>query len=359
VRLVAVFGRPLIGTVIAAAAVFALVSCASGPSAGSASGAAGSWSAADPFATTSPWIRPSGSASPSPGAKPTKPAKKPTTSSRPAGPPIDPVTGRAELPRGGTSLFPRYRLVGYSGGEASRAFGRLGIGNLDKRIAEMDRAGRAYTKGGRQPLPVLELITVIVQAGPGRDGEYRSRIDNAQIARYLAAARRHKALLLLNIQPGRADFLAEVKALQRWLVEPDVGIALDPEWAIGKHQVPGHVFGRTTATELNAVAAYLSAFTVAHGLPEKAMVVHQLAPRIIHRVQDIKRHPGVEMVLSVDGIGARKAKVATWRRLVKPLPPAVHPGFKLFFEEDRAHGKLMTPAQVMALTPTPDYVLYE
>lgn len=256
-------------------------------------------------------------------------------------------------------MFPRYRLVGYSGGEASKAFGRLGIGNLDARIREIERTGRGYTAGGRQVLPVLELITVIVQANPGRDGKYRARIDNAQIARYLAAARRHKALLLLNIQPGRADFLPEVQALQRWLAEPDVGIALDPEWAVGQSQVPGRVFGRTTAKELNAVAAYLSAFTRSHGLPEKAMVVHQLATRIIYRVQDVRKHSGVEILLSVDGIGARSDKEATWRKLVKPLPSAVRPGFKLFFEEDRRHGKLMTPRQVLKLKPTPDYVLYE
>ncbi len=64
-------------------------------------------------------------------------------------------------------------------------------------------------------------------------------------------------------------------------------------------------------------------------------------------------------MLSVDGIGSAKAKVSTWTKLVKPLPPSVHPGFKLFFEEDRKHGKLMTPTQVLALTPPPDYVLYE
>jgi hypothetical protein len=150
-----------------------------------------------------------------------------------------------------------------------------------------------------------------------------------------------------------------VKSLQRWLAEPDVGIALDPEWAVGKGQTPGRVYGRTTAKELNAVAAYLAAFTRARNLPEKAMVVHQLAPRIIHRVQDVRRHPGVEIMLSVDGIGARVDKEATWRKLVKPLPSAVRPGFKLFFEEDREHGKLMTPRQVLKLKPTPDYVLYE
>ena len=88
-------------------------------------------------------------------------------------------------------------------------------------------------------------------------------------------------------------------------------------------------------------------------------VVHQLAPRIIHRIQDVRTHKGVEIMLSVDGIGARGDKEATWRKLVEPLPSAVRPGFKLFFEEDTEHGKLMTPKQVLKLKPTPDYVLYE
>ncbi len=107
------------------------------------------------------------------------------------------------------------------------------------------------------------------------------------------------------------------------------------------------------------MAAYLSDFTTSHGLPEKAMVVHQLAPRIIDKIEKVKAHDGVEIVLSVDGIGAREDKEATWRKLVKPLPAAVRPGFKLFFEEDAEHGKLMTPKQVLKLKPTPDYVLYE
>jgi hypothetical protein len=42
------------------------------------------------------------------------------------------------------------------------------------------------------------------------------------------------------------------------------------------------------------------------------------------------------------------------------MPAAMRPGFKLFFEEDvRAGSRLMTPQQVLALTPRPEYVLYE
>jgi len=311
-----------------------------------------------------------GSASASTGQVPTTGAGAATAV--PAAPTLDPAgsadpaqsTGAApepesaQLPRGGTELFPRYRLVGYSGGTA-RSFGRLGIGRLQARMDEIEELATKYDGDGREVLPVMELITTVVQASPGADGLYRSRIPDREIARYLKVARRNKALLLLNIQPGRADFLTEVQAYRRWLAEPDVGLALDPEWAVGAGERPGEVFGSTSARELNRISLWLSGFVADHDLPEKALVVHQLSSRIISRVSEIRTREGLQIVLSVDGIGSKEAKVDTWRTLVKPLPDGVHTGFKLFFEEDREHGKLMTPAQVLALRPKPEYVLYE
>lgn len=289
---------------------------------------------------------------------------------RPAGnPPIGadrPVPGAGvpvpvppELPRGGRRLFPRYRLIGYSGSPESAAFGRLGIGNVDARAAEIERLAVRYADG-RVGQPVFELIVVVAQRFPGGDGLYRVRADPTMIASYLTIARRHRALLLLNVQPGRARFIDEVRALERWLLEPDIGVALDPEWAVRSGQVPGRVFGRTSGAELDEVARYLSGLVAAADLPDKAMVVHQLAARVISDLPALREHPGVAVIKSVDGIGTPAQKVDTWRALMRGLPPDVHPGFKLFFEEDtRGTSPLMTPAQVLALVPTPEYVLYE
>jgi len=207
---------------------------------------------------------------------------------------------------------------------------------------------------------VFELITVVAQRFPGVDGLYRERVDPTVIETYLAAARRHRALLLLNIQPGRARFVDEVRGLEPWLREPDVGLALDPEWAVRAPIVPGQFFGRVTGTELDGVSAYLAGLVAAGNLPEKAMVVHQLAPSVIQGLAAVRPRPGVVVIKSVDGIGTPSAKLATWRQLVADLPNGIRPGFKLFFQEDTQGGTaLMTPAQVLALTPTPDYVLYE
>lgn len=230
---------------------------------------------------------------------------------------------------------------------------------MSKRVAEIEDLAARYTQG-RVGLPVLELIAVVVQQHPGRDGRFRVRVADDVIADHLAAARRHRGLLLLNVQPGRSSFDEEVAVLDRWLREPEVGLALDPEWAVGPRQVPGRVFGHTTGVELDRVVERVSRIVQQYDLPEKALVVHQLAPKIVTGWQQVRERPGVVVIKSVDGIGTFAQKTATWKRLTRPLPETVHPGFKLFYSEDSVNGSaLMTPSQVLGLRPTPEYVLYE
>lgn len=269
-----------------------------------------------------------------------------------------PEPRQAELPRGGRVLFPEYRLVGFAGAPGSPALGRLGVGDLEERLRELEKRAATFASR-RQPQPVLELLTTIVQGSPGRDGKWRSRLPDASIQRYLDAARRHRAILLIGIQPGRSTFLAEAKAYEKWLRLPDVGLALDPEWAMKRGQVPMRVFGHTTGPEINQVTSWVSSLVATHDLPEKPVVVHELAPNIIREESAIVPPKGVALIKSVDGIGSASMKEATWRKLTATLPKGMRTGFKLFFEEDGKFGPLMTPAQVLALTPEPEYVVFE
>jgi hypothetical protein len=282
-------------------------------------------------------------------------ATPPTSASPTTPPPPPPADG--DLPRGGRTIFPKYQLVGYVGLPGSPALGPLDK-DLATKAARLEKLSRAYA-AGRTPLPVMELITVVAKASPGKDRMYRGRLPDAKIQEYLTVARKHRMLLLLDVQPGRAKILPEVKRLERWLKEPDVGLAFDPEWAVGPNQVPGRVYGRTTGAELDSVASYLSGLVQSHKLPEKVFVFHQLSPRIVTGEQALKKHPGVVTIKSVDGIGAREDKLKTWTKLTANLSPGVHAGFKLFYTEDTRHGPLMTPPQVMALRPRPELVIYE
>jgi hypothetical protein len=107
------------------------------------------------------------------------------------------------------------------------------------------------------------------------------------------------------------------------------------------------------------VVGYLAPIVEANHLPEKALVYHQVARSVVRETAGIKRHAGVQTIRSIDGIGSRAQKTSTWNWIGRQHNPAVRPGFKLFFSEDRRRGPLMTPAQVLALTPRPDYVMYE
>lgn len=249
-------------------------------------------------------------------------------------------------------------MVGYVGYPGSPALGQLGIGDLDSEVDALVKRGASYTDG-RKLMPVLELIAVVVQGDPGPSGQYRARVPDSVIKTYLAAARRHHAMLLLNIQPGRSDFLSQVKTLDTWLAQPDVGLALDPEWAMGPGQIPGRTYGSVTADELNEVAAHVSAIVGKDNLPQKAIVYHQVAVSVVKHQSDLKQYSGVAWVNSVDGIGSRAEKTDTYNAIQKYVPSFVHPGFKLFFHEDRQHGSLMSAKQVLALDPEPEYVMYE
>ena len=104
-------------------------------------------------------------------------------------------------------------------------------------------------------LPALELITVIANADPGDDGKYRSRQKDAVIRRYLRAARQAKALLLLDIQPGRSDFFTEATRLEKWLqASPTSASRSTPSGASQDGQVPGQVIGHVQAREVNATS---------------------------------------------------------------------------------------------------------
>ncbi|OJY24828.1 MAG: hypothetical protein BGO98_18815 [Myxococcales bacterium 68-20] len=255
-------------------------------------------------------------------------------------------------------MFPTYRLAGFCGTPGAPALGRL-TGNLQTKTKQLLSYADKYT-GDRKVLPVFELITVIVMGAPGKDGKWRRRVPDSVVDQYLQVARASKGLLILNIQPGHSDFLTEVKAYEKYLRMPDVGVALDPEWAMKGKQKPGAVYGQTTGAVINDVAAYLSGIVQEGDLPEKALIFHQVNDHVLKEESVIVAHPGVALIKGVDGLGPKGPKIKTYNYLVKNMPAHVHAGFKLFFDEDTKNGgKLMSPGEVLALTPVPEYVMYE
>ncbi len=261
-----------------------------------------------------------------------------------------------QLPGGGRTIFPRTRVVAFYGAPQSERLGVLGIGPPARAAARLKRVARAYATPAKPVLPAFELISTIANAHPGDDGMYRTHQSDATIERYLLAARKVKALLLLDVQPGRGDFVSEAQRLQRWLLEPDVGLALDPEWHVGDGEVPGQSIGSVTAEQVNEVSAYVSNLVVKHDLPEKLFVIHQFTDGMIVNKERVQRPRGLAVTMNVDGFGNPANKISKYKGFTSSESAGFHNGFKLFFEEDT---DLMTHKDVLALRPAPDLVVYE
>ncbi|HLM27545.1 MAG TPA: hypothetical protein VK304_11335 [Thermoleophilaceae bacterium] len=260
-----------------------------------------------------------------------------------------------QLPRGGRTLFPERRVVAFYGAPQNEELGALGIGTPAQAGRRLERQARRYVRAGRPVLPAFELISTMVHRTPGKDGKFSTRQKPATIDRYLREARRRRALLILDIQPGRASFMDETRALRRWLEQPDVALALDPEWSMAPGEIPGQSIGSTDARTVNQVAAYLSRLVRRRDLPQKLLLVHRFTADMIEDERSIRDHRGLAMVLNVDGFGTQAEKKVKYREFTRGRRRERN-GFKLFYREDTG---LMTPRQTLRLRPSPDVVAYE
>lgn len=259
------------------------------------------------------------------------------------------------LPRGGTELLPGNLLVGYYGAPQDPSLGALGIGTPQKASAELTRQAAAY-EGNRPVVPFLELIATVANSDPGEDGNYRTQQSRSVIDDYLAQARADRALLVLDVQPGAASFREEVDRLLPYLREPDIGLALDPEWHVPPGVVPGQEIGSEQARVINAIAAQLAKIVARGNLPQKLLIVHRFTEDMVMNADRLRAHPGVALVLNVDGFGIPEEKIVKYEELQAPRKSGLFSGFKLFYIEDT---DLMSPDDVLKLKRKPDVVIYE
>lgn len=269
---------------------------------------------------------------------------------------IDAVLNGAELPGGGRSLLPENRLVALYGSHFSQALGVLGEQPPSQLAPRLNGIVDPYRPLPDRPiLPTLDLIATIATASAGADGLYRSRSTDAEIQQWLDAARANDAYLVLDLQPGRSDFLTEAKAYERFLREADVGLALDPEWRTTAPQTPGGgTVGSVSAAEINSVSTWLSDLVAEEQLPEKLLVIHNFRVDMVTNRDDVTSPEGLAVLFHMDGQGGRNVKLDSYRILQQTSP--FFNGFKVFFDED---PNPFQPAEVLDLDPVPDFISYQ
>jgi hypothetical protein len=231
--------------------------------------------------------------------------------------------------------------------------GRLSGGALSDGLRQQ---AKAFASVSDKPvLPAYELIAVVAQPQPGRDGLYRRRESREVIDRMLREARKAGFKLILDVQTGRSTVLRELAYLAPYLAEPDVYLALDPEFSMRSGEVPGRRVGEMRASEVNDAIAVLEHLMARHRLPPKVLIVHQFTMGMLPDKERIWSSPRIDVVLDMDGFGSPALKRHTYRSVLHQRP-LEFTGFKLFYIQDT---DLLQPSDVLALRPRPSVVIYQ
>lgn len=277
----------------------------------------------------------------------------------PATPTEEPEPEPAELPGGGTTIFPDRRMVALYGSPGVPALGALGEQDVDEAIARIKEKVEEYQEFSDEPVePAFEIIATVASQDPGPDGDYTMPRPMDVLEPWIEAAAEEDVHIVLDLQPGRADFLSQAQEFEEFLLEPHVGLALDPEWRLTDSQVHGDQIGSVDAAEINEVSDWLAELTRENELPQKMLILHQFTDAMITDRSEIDTsHEELAITLHADGHGDRQLKFGTWNRLQENLPEGIWMAWKNFHEQD---DPTFTPQETYEdVEPKPWFVSYQ
>ena len=261
-------------------------------------------------------------------------------------------------------LLPGHRIVAFYGNPLSKKMGVLGEYPTDVMLSKLDQAVADWRRADPStPVqPALQLIAVVAQGAPGKDGMYRLRMDTALIEKVYGWAQQKHALLILDVQVGHSTLQQELPRLLPFLSRPDVHLAIDPEFSMHYERnglVPGSKIGEMDAADVNYAVRTLAQLAAEKHLPPKLLVVHRFTRKMVSNASQIHLDPHVQVVMDMDGWGPPWLKFDSYRDY-EVAEPVQYTGFKLFFHNDVKKGDpLLVPMEVLRLLPHPLYIQYQ
>ncbi len=270
-------------------------------------------------------------------------------------------TARAPYPNAG-AILPFNRIVAYYGNFYSAQMGVLGEYPPAQVLQMLASTTAAWAAADPTTpvIPAIQYIAVTAQGSPGPDGKYRLRMPADQIEKAISMAAQVNGLVFLDVQVGLSNVETEVPLLASYLKLPQVELAIDPEFAMHDGERPGTVIGTMDAADINWAAQYLANIVHDNNLPPKILVVHRFTEDMVTNYKKIQPLPEVQIVMDMDGFGFPAKKINTYAQVIVP-EPVQFTGFKLFYKNDIKGplGHLMTPSEVLKLSPQPSYIQYQ
>jgi hypothetical protein len=256
-----------------------------------------------------------------------------------------------------TSPVEHNRIVTYYGSPRTPGMGILGQHDPEDAADLLDaRAASFRALDPATPLlPALHLVYAVAQPEADRGDLSLRYVDDRTVRQFIDLARRRGFVLILDLQIGHSSALTEVQKIERYLKEPDVFVAIDPEFALGNQTKPGEAVGSIDASDINAVQQYLVNLSQASHLPTKMLNVHQFQQEMIANAEAIERRRDIDLVIDMDGYGPGDIKQVKYREY-GAAAYAPFGGIKIFLEHD---PNPLTERQLLALDPRPSLFVYQ
>lgn len=254
-------------------------------------------------------------------------------------------------------ILPHARILSYYGFPGVPQMGILGANSPEELYPILLDQALAYEEADNSK-PIMmayEVIASVAQSEPQADESYLARISNDVVQEYVDFCESHKLHLLLDMQYGRLTTEQELEAISPWLEYPFVHPALDPEFSIEEGEVPGEVLGAIDGADITFAQEWCADFCRTRGLPPKILIVHQFNFFSISNKETVGPVDGVQFCLEVDGFGTPDMKLETYSVLTQN--PIEFHGFKLWYSGE--DDPMMTEADVLALDPSPDVIIYQ
>lgn len=267
----------------------------------------------------------------------------------------------AAYPQGG-ALLPFNRIVAYYGNFYSKQMGVLGEYSPDVVMEKLASTTKLWEAADPHTpvIPAIQYIAVVAQGTAGASGLWRAQMPDEEIEKALTMANQMHGLLFLDVQVGKSTLQAELPELAKYLALPNVHLGIDPEFSMKTGKAPGTVIGTFDAKDINYAAAFLANIVRENHLPPKVLVVHRFTQAMVTNTELIKPLPEVQIVMDMDGWGEPARKFNTYKYMIA-AQPVQFTGMKLFYHADLRPPStgMLTPEQVLSLTPAPIYIQYQ
>ena len=279
------------------------------------------------------------------------------------------------------AVLPKHRIVAFYGIPGAEPTGPAFTinGNMLNQLRQQADAYQ-HVDPAHPVQPGIDLVVSVPDRSPGPNKTYSHHIDARTIQNYIDFCQQNNLLLFLDLNFGQAPVMDEVNFFLPYLEQYDfVHMAVDPEWMFPRRDgIPGVDLSNVHASDLNPIISALANIPMQYHVPRKILIIHQYRPdgdtlanpfdagqAEIADKRNIIRDPRVDVVIHTDGVGGypgdhadKIQEYSQWvQQDMQQYKNFQYGGFKLFYKIE-AKTSLMTPQEVLSLTPPPMVVTY-